>query len=91
MGWQFEGEFKFPASHLLTAEPELLSNQLEAVTKCGQEIVTKGKISKQLLEAGNREYIDDPEITLHNMTRMILRMRKDNQTNADDANCSAAD
>ncbi len=79
MGWQLEGEFHFPASHLLVAQPELLSNQLAAVTMCGQEIVTKGKITKELLEAANREYIDDPEMTLHHMTKMILQTRKDFQ------------
>jgi multimeric flavodoxin WrbA len=79
MGWQLEGEFHFPASHLLVADPGLLSKQLEAVTSCGQEIVSRGKISKDLLEAANREYIDDPEITLQHMTQMILKMRKDNQ------------
>ncbi len=84
MGWQLEGEFFFPASHLLVAEPELLSNQLEAVTMCGQGFVSKGKISKELLEAANREYIDDPETTLHHMTQMILKMRKDNQANSAD-------
>jgi hypothetical protein len=78
MGWQFEGEFFFPASHLLVAEPERLSNQLEAVMMCGQEFVSEGKISRELLEAANREYIDDPSATLHHMTQMILKMRKNN-------------
>jgi multimeric flavodoxin WrbA len=80
MGWQLEGEFHFPASHLLVVEPGLLSTQLEAVTISGQQLVSEGKISKEVLEAANREYIDNPETTLHHMTQMILKMRKDNQS-----------
>lgn len=91
MGWQLEGEFCFPASHLLVAQPELLSDQLEAVMMSGQEIVTGGKIGRELLEAANREYIADPEITLHHMTQMILRIRKDNQTTAADGKSRPAD
>ena len=78
MGWQLEGEFHFPASHLLVAEPELLSTQLEAVTRGGQQFGSEGKVSPKVLEAANREYIDDPETTLRHMTQMILKMRKDN-------------
>ncbi|MCP3875884.1 MAG: flavodoxin family protein [Desulfobacteraceae bacterium] len=79
MGWQLAGEFQFPASHLLVAEPEILASQLEAVAISGKEIVLKGEISKKLLEKANSEYIDDPKTTLHHMTQMILEMRKDNQ------------
>ena len=91
MGWQLEGEIYFPASHLLVVEPELLSKQLDAVIMCGHEFVSEGKISRKLLEAANREYIDDPEITLHHMTQMILKMREDNQANSADAKNRAAD
>ena len=76
MGWQLEGEFHFPASHLLAAEPELLSAQLEALTKSGQEFVSQGKICKEIIEAVNREYIEDPEATLSQMTQTILKMRE---------------
>ncbi len=77
MGWQLQGELCFPASHFLVAEPGLLSDQLEAVTMCGQEFASEGKISKELLEIANREYVDDPEKTLQHMTQTILKMRKD--------------
>lgn len=79
MGWQLEGEFHFPASHLLVADPGLLAKQLEALTRCGQKMVLEGQISKALLEAANKEYIDDPETTLEHMTQMILEIRKENQ------------
>ena len=58
---------------------------------CGQELVSKGKISKELLKVANSEYIDDPETTLHHMTQMILKMRKDNLANSADAKSRAAD
>ena len=45
MGWQLEGEFHFPTSHLLVAEPELLSTQLEAVTRGRQQFGSERKIS----------------------------------------------
>ncbi len=79
MGWQLAGEFQFPASHLLVAEPEILTSQLEAVTISGKELVLKGEISKTVLERANTEYIDDPKTTLRNMTKMILEMRNNNQ------------
>ncbi len=75
MGVQFAGEFHFPASHLLISDPKLLASQLEAVTMSGKEIVSKGNIRKELLEKANREYIDDPRITLQQMTQMILKRR----------------
>lgn len=82
MGWELEGEFHFPASHLLVAAPELLSTQLEAVTMSGQQLVAEGKINKTVIEVANREYIDDPRMILHDMTQMILKMREDNQANS---------
>ena len=91
MGWQLEGAFHFPASHLLVTEPELLSDQLETVAMCGQEIVTKGKISPDLLEAANREYIVDPAMTLHHMTQMILKMRIENHADSAGERNRAAD
>lgn len=80
MGWQLEGELCFPASHLLAAEPERLSGQLEAVTACGAVFASEGTIDPTLLAAANKEYIDDPEETLYHMTRMILKMRQERQT-----------
>ena len=91
MGWVLEGEVYFPASHLLVADPELLTTQLEAVTMSGQQLVAEGKINKTVIEAANREYIDDPEMILRHMTQMILKMREDNQTNSADAKSRAAD
>lgn len=79
MGWQGAGEIRFPASHLLVAEPELLSEQLEAVAMCGQEIVSDGAIRTETLDVANREYIDDPEATVRHMTQTILKMREENQ------------
>ncbi|MDM8539437.1 hypothetical protein QUF70_22010 [Desulfobacterales bacterium HSG17] len=80
MGWQLAGEFQFPVSHLFIAEPEILASQLEAVPISGKELVLKGEISKAVLEKANSEYINDPKTTLHDMTQMILKMRKNNQT-----------
>lgn len=77
MGWHLEGELHFPASHLLAAEPDLLSAQLDALIECGQQFALTGTISKEIIEAANSEYIDDPEATLHQMTQTILKMRKD--------------
>jgi len=91
MGWELAGEFNFPASHILVAEPELLKSQLEALTLSGKEFASSRKISKGLLQEANREYIDDPSITLRHMTQMILKMRKDNQANSADAKSRAAD
>jgi len=88
MEWELKGELLFPASHLIVAEPERLSSQLEAVTMCGQEFASEGKISEELLEAANREYIDDPEVALRHMTQMILKMRRDNQVNSAGAKTS---
>lgn len=82
MGWQLDGEFHFPASHLLVAEPELLADQLEAVRMCGTEIVSQGKIPRALLETANREYINDPEATLRQMTQTILKIREDRRHGA---------
>ena len=85
MGWELEGEFHFPASHLLVAAPELLTTQLEAMTMSGQQLVAKGEINKTVIEVANREYIDDPEMILCDMTQMILKMREDNQANSANA------
>ncbi|WP_461209329.1 flavodoxin family protein [Desulfocurvus sp. DL9XJH121] len=82
MGWQLDGEFHFPASHLLVAEPELLADQLEAVRLCGTELVSQGKISRALLETANKGYVNDPEATLRQMTQTILQIREDRQNGA---------
>lgn len=82
MGWQLDGEFHFPASHLLVAEPELLADQLEAMKLCGAELISQGKIRRELLETANRGYINDPEATLRQMTQAILQIRKDRQCEA---------
>jgi len=91
MGWELEGEFHFPASHLLVADPELVSTQLEAVTMSGQQLVAEGEINKTVIEVANREYIDAPEMILRYMTQMILKMREDNQANSSNAKNRAAD
>ncbi|MCP3888504.1 MAG: hypothetical protein GY702_06475 [Desulfobulbaceae bacterium] len=43
MGWELAGEFYFPASHRLVAEPELLKSQLEALTISCKEFVQAEK------------------------------------------------
>lgn len=85
MGWQLAGEFLFPASHLLVMKPGRLANQLKAVGMAGQEFASTGKIKKTLLHEANREYIDKPEVTLQQMTEMILEMRKNYNAGPADA------
>lgn len=80
MGGQLAGEFHFPASHLLVTEPERLTSQLEAVTMAGKEFASGGTISRELLVQGNKEYIDDPEAVVQEITEMILEMRKNHST-----------
>ena len=77
MGWRSAGEFLFPASHLLVAEPERLDGQLRAVAMAGKAIALEGHIEESLVEEANKEYIDDPANVLEGMTRMILEMRKE--------------
>jgi multimeric flavodoxin WrbA len=91
MGWELAGEFNFPASHLLVAEPELLESQFKAITMAGKEFASNKKISKKLLQAANREYIDDPAITLQHMSQMILKMRKNIQTDLADSKSCVSD
>lgn len=91
MDCQLAGEFYFPASHLLVAEPDRLDRQLEAVAMAGKEFATGGSIGKALLDRANRAYIDDPVIVLEQMTRMILEMRKDDPANSTATGRRAAD
>jgi multimeric flavodoxin WrbA len=76
MGGQLVGEFHFPASHLILTQPDLLASQLAAVSMAGKEFATEGKISKELLLEANREYIDNPEVVVQEITQMILEIRK---------------
>lgn len=79
MGWKQEAQFLFPASHLLAAKPDLLSSQLEALYKCGQQFALENKIDKNLVEKANESYVNDPKETLKEMTQTILQIRKENQ------------
>ncbi|WP_147820902.1 flavodoxin family protein [Salidesulfovibrio onnuriiensis] len=79
MGWTPAGTVAFPASHLLATEPERLAEQLNAVAMCGREIVSKGEINAETLQAANRQYIDSPKEMVQDMTRMIVRMREENR------------
>ncbi|MBG0777087.1 MAG: flavodoxin family protein [Desulfovibrionaceae bacterium] len=75
MEWEPAGEFLFPASHLLAAEPDLLAGQLHALERAGEAFAATGSIGPDLLAAANREYVDDPAAVLRQMTETILRIR----------------
>lgn len=57
---QLIGEFYFPGSSILTTDPSVAAEQLDAVERAGQEALATGTISDGTIETANREYIDDP-------------------------------
>jgi len=76
MGAELAGEFYFPASHFFVTHPERVAGQLEAVALAGKELASYGKISEDLLMKANKEYIDDPEAVVQDISRMIQVARR---------------
>ncbi len=70
------GEFYFSASHLIITQPECVTSQLEAVRNAGKEIVVEGRIREETIVKANREYVDDPESVVKQITQVLLKKRK---------------
>lgn len=75
MEWQLLGEFLFPSSHLAVTHPELLAGQLDALTEAGKESVSGHGISKEIIAAANRDYIEDPSAVIQQMNQIFQDLK----------------
>ena len=78
MGGQIQGEFFFPSSSLIAEHPELLKNQLLALTEAGKEAVNMKKIRAETIAAVNRAYVSDPEADIERKNKFFQRLMKQN-------------
>ncbi len=78
MGGDILGEFNFPSSGMVVSRPELLTDQLEALTEAGEDIVQKNMISPELIARVNSEYIDDPAKDIEQKNKMFQRWKSQN-------------
>ena len=73
---QLIGEFYFPGSYVIAADPSVAAEQLEAVERAGQEAIATGKISDGTIEAANREYIEDLVAFGEQLNKQFHSLRK---------------
>jgi hypothetical protein len=69
------GELLFPASSLVTSDPERVAPNLAATERAGRELVETGALTPETLAEVNREYVDDP-VAFDRQINAIFRMRR---------------
>jgi multimeric flavodoxin WrbA len=70
------GEFYFPGSSIFFSNPDLVADQFKAVEKAGREVVENGRISPEIIEAANREYIEDPRAFGEEINELFHNLRR---------------
>ena len=70
------GEFYFPGSSMFVSNPDAVAPQFKALEKAGREAVTNGRISPEIIEAANREYIEDPRAFGEQINKLFHNLRR---------------